>query len=93
MNIDEVDSGQIYEHQGGLEGTEEEVYGEQTDDSSFSNDGVDDTGDYENVDWQSVEDQSVDDYAGNFTNEDFDNYESPESYYEASNDLDSMSFF
>lgn len=92
MNIDEIDSGQLYEDQGDFEGTAEEVYGEQTDDSPFGNDDVNNTGEYESVDWQSIEDQPVGDYSDNFTYEDFDNYESPESYYEASNDLDSMSF-
>ena len=92
MGIDEVDPGQIYEEDGGYESAPEEVFGEETNDSPYGYDGVDDTGDYENMDWQSFEDQPVDDYSGHLGNEDFDNYESPESYFEASNDLDSMSF-
>jgi LysM repeat protein len=92
MNIEEVGPGQIYDEDCGYESAPEEVFGEETNDSPYGFDGVDDTGDYENMDWQSFEDQPVDDYSGHLGNEDFDNYESPESYLEASNDLDSLSF-
>ena len=92
INIDEVDSGQIYREGGSYESAADEVYGEDTEGSSFEYDGVNDSVDYDSMDWQSFEDQPVDDYYGQLGNEEFDNYESPESYFEASNDLDSMSF-
>lgn len=75
---EEVQDDQIYEAEG-----EYENYGEEIESAD---------GEYQNVDWQSFEDQPVDDYSQSFGNEDFDQYESPESYFEASNDLDSLSF-
>jgi len=92
INIDEVDSGQIYEEGGSYESAADEVYGEDAEGSSFEYDEVNDSVEYDSMDWQSFEDQPVDDYYGQLGNEEFDNYESPESYFEASNDLDSMSF-
>jgi hypothetical protein len=82
---------------GGFEGMNSDMdgapfEGEEVDITTEDYMEVDGESEFQEMDWQSFEDQPLDEYSSALNEYDFDSMETPESYCDYSNDLDSMDF-